>query len=173
MAYGPSKTSALQTAVNAAVTLVAAEVGAGLIPDQQAAMARYDEVKDKLRDELFAQVDAEVSSSPPRQSFGTQQRSSKPFSVEDARGTVLNFGAFKGLTLGDVEKLTAEEAEGYGYKDKDGKGKPGIQWIRWAAGNTEPKAAFIRARAQAIVDDLGLVPVVPGDVHRTLNAIAQ
>lgn len=155
---GPSKTSALQTSFNAAATVVAAELNAGIIKDQKDVADRLIALKDTIFGELSTTVDSDVASAP---SYSGNGSAAKPaarqnFSVQDARDTVLNYGKFKGCTLGDVLLMDGKEGGGYGYVGKDGNGRPGVDWLKWAANNTDAKVAFIAQRAAAVLADAGV-----------------
>lgn len=172
MAYGPSKTSALQTAVNAAVTLVAAELTAGLVADKAEVEAEFEKYRDKFKEELFASVAEEAAAAPqssaPRGGGGGGGPRAV-VSVDEAKATVLNFGAFKGVTLGEVASMTGAETQGYGFTNKAGDGRPGIEWLKWAAGNNDPKARFIGVRAQAILDSMGALNLADDRLLRDLS----
>lgn len=155
MAYRVSKTSALQTAVKAAVDIALAELNAGLITDHDGVMNLIGELRDDFATQLFEEVDrdnalldAEAISTPRRGGGGGG--GNKPFSADEAADTVLNFGKFKGLTLGQVYGMTDTECAAY---TQGAYSKAGADWLRWAAANKDPKAGFIRPRAQAVLDN--------------------
>lgn len=155
---GPSKTSALQTSFNAAATVVAAELNAGIIKDQKDVADRLIALKDTIFGELSTTVDTEVGTqavTSRSNGNGSAPRGGN-FSVQDARDTVLNYGKFKGCTLGDVLLMDGKEGGGYGYVGKDGNGRPGVDWLKWAANNTDAKVAFIAQRAAAVLADAGV-----------------
>lgn len=149
MAYSIGKTSALQTAIKAGVDIAIAEYSAGHL--QGSIMDRVHAVADELKVELFAQADEDnaASSSAPRTGGGTAGFKGT-ISLEDSRDMVLNFGAFKGMTLGDVVVMTADEAIAY----TNGKyTRPGLEWVKWCSSNRDPKGAFAAARAKVMLDD--------------------
>ncbi|MEM2973347.1 MAG: hypothetical protein QXS50_04275 [Candidatus Caldarchaeum sp.] len=154
MAYRVSKTSALQTAIKAAVDIAIAELNAGLVNNHDEVMALVDSLKQQFTDELYPMVEEDnalQAASDAAASRSTGGSSRPPVSLQDALNTVLNFGAFKGLTLGDVANMDATETATY----TQGKySKSGVEWLKWAAGNKDPKAAFIRVRAQKVLDSL-------------------
>ena len=149
MTFQKDETGILQTSVNAAATLTAAEMAAGIIKSHDAAVKRLGE----FRDELFASLNearlrdnemfkAEEAAAPPKRA--SNRGTSKPSGGNtgggdiDSPGTVAfkGKGKFAGLTVAEVYALTAEEAgDGYDYKDRDGNNKPGSEYIEWCAGN--------------------------------------
>lgn len=149
MTFQKDETGILQTSVNAAATLTAAEMNAGIIKSHDAATKRLGEYVDSL----FAKLDearvrdnemfkAEEAASPaPRKSSGGRKPSgggSTGGGDIDNPGSVAfkGKGKFAGLTVSEVYALTAEEAgDGYDYKDKQGNSKPGSEYIEWCAGN--------------------------------------
>jgi len=163
VAYVTGKTSVLQTATKAAQDIVSAEVGAGILKSQAKVDERFAEIRDREFAIMAAQVDADnelfaANDDGKRKSSGGSKGGSKgggkggALTVEDARATVLNYGAFKDLTMGQVEALSAEEAGEYGYpKDAPGT-KTGLDWLQWAAKNTDPKASFAQKRAALIIE---------------------
>ncbi len=158
MAYSIGKTSALQTAVKAGVDIALAELQAGILTTHDDVMARFGEVKEELKVELLAQVEddiiqAGVQQSAPRSSGGGTgggTPSGAPFTLDDAKNLVLNFGAFKGLTLGDVITMSAQDAQAYSggsYK------RSGLDWVKWCASNKDPKGKFASERAALVLAD--------------------
>lgn len=151
MAYSTGKTSALQTAIKAGVDIALAEFQAnGSVGD---IMQRVHEVADELKVELFAQVDEDnkaTASSGGGGGGGFGRTGGQGITVQDAKDMVLNFGAFKGMTLGDVVTMTADEATAY----TNGKyTRAGLEWVKWCSSNRDPKGAFAAARAKALLDD--------------------
>lgn len=159
MAFQKDKTGAKQTAINAAATVTAALVSAGVIKSASAAMETMAEVRDSIFEDIAVTVDADnamfrendtgsTSKSGGRggnrKSGGNSGRGGS-ISLSDARGTDLKFGAFKGLTLGEVVKMTEDDADEYGYK---GSGK---KYIRWLA-SEQNENDYMRRRAQVIID---------------------
>lgn len=149
MAYQSSKTSALQTAIKAAVDLAVAEVNAGFINDQDAIVGRVGVLKDAFAAELYAQVDADnaaASSAAP----GSNASRSFHGGADEARDMVLNFGAFKGMTLGNVLTMTGDEVKAYTTGKRT---TPGIDYLKWLSANKDPKANFAATRAKVVLDD--------------------
>lgn len=156
MAYSVGKTSALQTAVKAGVDIALAEYAAAVAAGgpTPSILDRVNEVKDMLKVELFAQVDednkAVVSTSGGSYGAGGQRQAGGPVTLDDAKGMVLNFGAFKGMTLGDVLVMTKEEATAY----TGGKySRSGLDYVKWMSTNKDPKGAHSAARAKVVLDD--------------------
>lgn len=159
MAYTSGKTSALQTAIKAGVDIAIAEYTAAAANGNPTIniMARVNEVKDELKAELFAEVErdnAAIAASPaPQRSFGgggnTGAAGSRgPVDLAEANGMVLNFGAFKGLTIGDVLNMSASDAKAYTSGNDKPYTKPGHEWVKWCSENKDPKGAFASARAK-------------------------
>lgn len=154
MAYSTGKTSALQTAIKAAVDIAIAEFNAEaeaghLLPD---ILKRVQEVKDTLTPELFAQVDEDnaASSAPARTSSRPAASNAAGITAQDAKDMVLNFGAFKGMSLGDVIVMTKDEASAYTSGKYE---RPGLEYVKWMSTNRDPKGAFAAARAKVILAD--------------------
>lgn len=147
MAYTSNKTSALQTAIKAAVDLAVAEVNAGFITDQDAILVRVGVLKDSFAAELYAQVDEDNKGTT-----GSTAPAGRGFSggTDEARNMVLNFGAFKGMTLGDVLVMSGDEVKAYTTGKRT---TPGIDYLKWLAANKDPKANFAATRAKAVLDD--------------------
>jgi hypothetical protein len=157
MAYSISETSAMQTAVKAASDIVVALVNT--------AQLEAEHIKDTLDEyvqfvyttflvpalERDRQAAPDTTATRPfggRRDGGRQQETVTP---DDAENTVINFGAFKGLTLGAVSRMTANEAREY----TDGKyTRTGQSYLKWLLNDTEPARAFIRARAKVVLDNM-------------------
>jgi hypothetical protein len=155
MAYGPSRTSALQTAYNAAATIVAAELSAGLIASSENVLVELAALKDTIFGEISAVVEEEdVSAAVNSGTYGlpngggSSRGFNPPSSKDEALNTKLTFGKFKGLTIGETMQLSDQQAAGYGYVDKAGNPKTGLQWLEWVSKNDKPEAARIRAAAE-------------------------
>jgi len=148
MAYQSNKTSALQTAIKAAVDLAVAEVNAGFITDQDAILVRVGVLKDSFAAELYAQVDADNLNATG--STAPAARGGFSGGTDEARNMVLNFGAFKGMTLGDVLVMSGDEVKAYTTGKRT---TPGIDYLKWLAANKDPKANFAATRAKAVLDD--------------------
>lgn len=164
MAYVTGKTNVLQSAIKAAAELTSAEVAAGITgPSQEEVQARFNQLRGPLFEELAAQVDADNALFAANDSGSSKGGGSKRSSggkgsagggeptLDEAKDMVLNFGAFKTVTLGEVLGLTAEQAADYGYGEGD---KDGRAYITWLANNKDPKAGFAAKRAKVIIDAL-------------------
>lgn len=141
----------MQTAVNGAVTLAAAYVQAGLVSSIEEAQAAFN----SERESIFATLSAQSNEAPaPAKSVGgtggAKSGGGKQFTADEARGIDLIFGKFKGVTLGELEGMTAAQTAEYGYGEGD---KPGIQYLKYLANNEDPKGSFIRKAASAILEE--------------------
>lgn len=148
----------MQTAVNAATTLASAYVNAGLVSTIEEAKSAFDSERTSIFELLKAVPNAEAPRSGG--SYGGQRRSGGgggSVTAADARMVVLKFGKFgpadrvdgtrfEGFTLGELEAMSAEEAEKY----KPGNG-PGVKYLEWLSKNEQNP--FIAKRAKAILDD--------------------
>ena len=158
MAYSTGKTSALQTAIKAGTDIAIALFNAASPAEQKKfdVIAKVHELADDLKLELFAQVDADNAKTATSTPFTTQKdwdgprKSGGNITLEDAKGLVLNFGAFKGLTIGDVITMSATEASAYTAGKYT---RPGFDYVKWMSGNKDPKAAFSQARASIVFDN--------------------
>jgi hypothetical protein len=155
MAYSTGKTSALQTAIKAGVDIALAEYAAELATGAptQDILFRVHQIADELKVELFAQVDEDnqsTSAASGSAGFRGTARADSPVSGEDAKSLVLNFGAFRGMTIGDVLLMTADETKAYtGGKYL----RTGLDYIKWMATNKDPKGAFAAKRAKVALDE--------------------
>lgn len=166
MAYRQLFTGIKQTAYNVAGSIVAAEIAAGIV-DVKKVKARLSELAGLVFEdlsevvasdnEILAAEDAREAKSAPKRSYnggGGYSKSSggggggrSSVTPESARETTLNFGAFKGLTLGEVFEMSANDAAGYGYGD--GK-KNGKQYVAWLAKNEDNR--FMMDRAKVLIE---------------------
>lgn len=167
MAYRQLFTGIKQTAYNVAGSVVAAEIAAGLLKANEV-QARLLEIADLLFEDLSQVVESDnkileaedakdASTSKPRssgnwgggknRSYGGGGGSNRSVTAESARDTTLNFGAFKGLTLGEVFDMSADDAAAYGYGD--GK-KTGKQYVTWLSKNEDNK--FMQDRARVLIE---------------------
>jgi hypothetical protein len=161
MAYTQSKTSALQTAIKASVDLAVAFLNAGIIGTQDEVNAVMGDYQDQFTAALYPMVDADnaaiAKSGGSGGGFRSNNRagggSNSTFSAQEAADTVLNFGAFQGLTIGQVYAMDASEAAAYSTSVGKTYTKSGQDWLRWAAANKDPKGNFVRVRAQAVLDN--------------------
>lgn len=159
MAYIKDKTGVRQTATNAAVNLVTAFVGAGFIETQAKALDEFLTIRNGIFDDLAAVVDQDNAAfaeaeknAPPKKSWGGKPKGGsggggKVFkgNAEAAANLELNFGKFKGVTLGNVAAMSADEAAEYGHGEGD---KPGLTYVKWLSTNENNKYA---AEAAALV----------------------
>ena len=163
MAYTTGKTSALQTAIKAAVDIALAEFNAAVAAGAPtpSIMDRVVELRDQLKVDLFEQVDednavvaAQPQSCVPPQDLRGWGRGRKPSgpapTLEEAKVAVLNFGMFKGMTFESVCAMTSDEVKAYTNGKRDG---GGVKYIQWLAGSTKPEQAWARARAKLVLDD--------------------
>ncbi len=146
-----SKANLRQTSYNVAATLVAAEVQAGLLTAdvREAFHALADDVYAKLLKEFEEQN--ETSTREVRPTGGatrSAQRSFEDNGLDAALSVQLNYGAFKGLTLGEVLKMSPQQAAEYGYGDGNKSGRDYIRWL--AAPHQENK--FLQRRARTIIE---------------------
>jgi hypothetical protein len=156
MAYSISETSAMQTAVKAASDIVVALVNTAQLEAEHIKETMDEYVQFVYTTFLVPALERDRQAAPdtpaPRpfggRRDGGQQEAITP---EDAENTVINFGAFKGLTLGAVSRMTASEAREY----TDGKyTRTGQSYLKWLLNDTEPARAFIRARAKVVLDNM-------------------
>ena len=160
--YQQGKTGALQTAVNAAATIVAAEISVQLVTISP--QGRFDTLKDAIFAELSKQVDAdnalfkaEAESSPKATSSKYNKTATEvqhssgsnngAITLQKAQDLVLNFGAFKGMTLQEVWEASASEAADRGYGEGD---KTGRKYVTWLTGNERNE--YVAKHAQGLVD---------------------
>lgn len=166
MGFRKDKTTVAQTAANNAGNIVAALATAGIVKTAAAAQKAFDELYGGFYgplaevvdadNEMFAEQEkADAKSGGGRSSSrsggsrkGGSGGSAAP-SLQDSLDMVLNFGAFKTLTLSEVLDLDAEGAQEYGYGEGD---KTGRQYVEWLAKNTDPKAKYAATRAAVIVE---------------------
>lgn len=165
MAYQVSKTSALQTAIKAGVDIAVAELNAGIISTHDELVERVREMEAEFVGALYPLVEADNANmaAQPAPSYAKPSAGSggggasshgggsNGFSPTDAAQTVLTYGAFKGLTIEQIFALTPAEATTYSQSvGKDYK-RAGKEWLKWASENDDPKAAFIKVRAEAFL----------------------
>jgi len=147
MTFQKDETGIRQTSVNAAATLTAAEVNAGIIKSHDTVAKRFTE----LSDDIFATLDearvrdnemfkAEEQAAPAKKSYPAKKTGSTGGGggdIDDPGSVAFKGkGKFAGLTVAEVFALTAEEAgSAYSYTDKEGNAKPGSAYIEWCAGN--------------------------------------
>lgn len=151
MAYQVSKTSALQTAIKGSVDIAVAFLNAGIISTRDEFDNVLGDYQDAFTAALYPMVDADNANMGSNGGAGGGRQSG--FTPQEAADTVLNFGAFQGLTLGQVYHLTASEAQAYSTSVGKAYNKSGVDWLRWAAANKDAKAQFIAKRAQAVLDN--------------------
>lgn len=161
MTYQKDQTGILQTATKAAADLTSAELAAGIIKSHDTAVKRFDELREHVLVDLKAAVDAdnamfkaEEASAPAK---GSRKKSSGSSGggggTIDAPGAVelKGNGKFAGLTVDEVFALSGEEAEAYGYVDKEGIGKPGSLYVQWLT--TNDKNPFMQKVANAFLEE--------------------
>ena len=169
VAYQSGKTGALQTAVNAAATITAAYIGATEDPNQVKDLVDINGVFEGIKAGLFAELSAQVDAdnalfkaeaeSAPKATGGSSRRAGSTggtgagaapngaITLEKAKDLVLNFGAFKGMTLQEVWEASASEAADRGYGEGD---KTGKKYVTWLTGNE--RNAYVASHAQVLVD---------------------
>lgn len=160
------RSSLKQTASNNAATIVAAEVGAGLL--QEDVDERFHQLVADIFEELeaAAKQDDEAyegkgdSEKPARKSSskssssrskktggGSRSKSSGKVTLEDALSMELSYGAFEGETLEAVLGFDADTCDSdYGYGDGERDGRDYIAWLA----SDKNKNDFTRRRAQLI-----------------------
>lgn len=161
--FRKDRTTAAQTAANGAATVTASLVTAGVIDNEDTALAFHAKLYSQTFAELGGVVDAdnamfaEVEASQPKQANRGSQRSgggnsggSK--SSKPAGEVELIFGAFKGLTLNEVYDLGEEQCAEYGYPKADPGSKTGRDYIVWLSKNEDEKASFIRGKALELLE---------------------
>lgn len=148
MAGNTTTANLMQTAVNAAATLTAAFVNAGIAGDRSEAEGVFA----GFRDSIFETLTAQPNEAPKGSSGGGSKGGSGGSSItpEEARGTELKHGKFAGETLGKVLGLSATEAAEYGYGEGDKSGRDYVKWL-----TTNDKNPFIQRRAKLLLPDEG------------------
>jgi hypothetical protein len=145
MAGNTTTANLMQTAVNAASTLVAAYVGGGLIDSVEAAREAFN----AERDAIFATLGAQPNEAP-KSSGGSGSSGGSSITVEDARNTEVKHGKFAGVLLGTVFDMPASKAAEYEYGEGD---KSGKDYVRWLSGND--KNPFLQRRAKVLLEAAG------------------
>lgn len=144
-----TKANLRQTAFNVAATLTAAEVGAGFHADLGSARQAFYAVAEEVFQKLVEEHEAEAASEPERRAAGVRGAAgARGDDVETALATELKYGAFKGLTLGQVLGLSPKECAEYGYGDGNRTGRDYIAWL--ASPQQENK--FLQKRARVIIE---------------------
>jgi hypothetical protein len=141
----------MQTAINGAVTLTSAFVAAGFVSDIDEARSVFE----KERDSIFETLGSQPNEQPARASGGSRSSGGgskgsgggKQFTADEARNIDLIFGKFKGVTLGELENMSASDTEEYGYE------KGGLAYLKYLANNDDPKGGFIKRAASAILEE--------------------
>lgn len=175
--YRKDKTGSAQTAANASAVLVSAF--ADCFDSFKDATEAYHQLREAIFEDLSVVVDADNAvfeaaengssngsskGSSSRKSSGSS-RSSKTgggskrrsgggsVSLDDALDLELNFGSFKGETLGFVLGLSADACDAdYAYGDRE---RDGRDYISWLAGGSN-KNEFVQKRARVIADEEGI-----------------
>jgi hypothetical protein len=159
-----------QTATNAAATVTAAMVSAGVIGAGDSAVA---EKFSAVRAEALEFLDNIAASSPApaqqQQRGGGQRRQGggqgSSITLEASLAMDLTGGKFKGKTLGELLKMSAQEAfDTYGYQDRDGNPRSGRDYVDYLASELNPNE-FSRRRAIKVIEGVrsGEVQVSDGD----------
>jgi hypothetical protein len=160
MAFQKDKTTAAQTAANGAAEIVAALVTAGVLKTTAKADEYFDarftatldlldpivEADNEMFREQAGSGDGETSTKKRRSSKSSGSRSNGKITVKQARELELNGGMFKGLTLGEVVDMSADDAEEYGARE----GQSGKNYVKFLA-STKNRNAFVRKFAKVLV----------------------
>lgn len=154
MAFRAGKTGARQTAVNAGATITAALIQAKLIGSADEALGVLETTRDQVFDDLVAyvaednQVFEAAEKAAPRKSTSARTTGGKNGSGGDktikadaARDMELTWGKFKGVTLGELETMSVEDAEEYGYD------KSGLDYLKYLSRNDSNEFMAVRATA--------------------------
>ena len=160
MAFQVSRTSARQTALKAGADIAIAELNAGFITSREELVERVSELRDEFYADLEGAIASDEAALPSGGMGGSFQRGGQGSSgprVEDMTDdevldTVVNFGAFKGLTYGEVRDMNEAEAATYSASQGKSYTKSGRDWLRWSAANKDPKARKSSALAQRTLD---------------------
>lgn len=145
MAFGPSITSARQTATNAAAQLVAA----GLTLED--VKENFDAIRTFIFEDLQTFIKQETESAPAQRSSAAGNGRGSA-SVSNPGDLVINWGAFKGMSLGAIATMSAADAKAESAKNGKSYDKPGVKYIEYLANNKDPKASYVRKYAQAFLD---------------------
>jgi hypothetical protein len=155
MAFRAGKTGARQTAVNAAATITSALIGQGVLIDAEDVIAKLTSIRDELFDDLVAYVAEDnetfeaAEKAAPKRSGGSRPTGGKngsggkAISADTAREVELTWGKFKGVTLGELESMSVEDAEEYGYD------KSGLDYLKYLSRNDSND--FMATRATSIL----------------------
>lgn len=163
MAYQKDKTGSLQTATNAATSLVVAAIQSGVfLPDAddlaESIFAEVDALTEQLFQPLAAQVDKDnemfkaEDDSPTRSSGGGGNRKGGRGpkgggkggrKVETDGSMELSWGAFKGYTIAEIYEMSAQDVEDNAI-EYEGSGK---KYVNWLSGNKQNDYAASRAEA--------------------------
>ena len=157
-----------QTAANAAATMTAALVTAGIVDTEVAAAKSFATLRDTIFNDLNLQVtednktlESEEAKAPKTGGGGARRKPQGGEAPKGAGGdTVVSFGAFKGQTIAQIAAMSAAEAKEYG-EALVGDGwagnpyaKPGSKYVEYLAGSTKAELSFISAQAQSYLDEL-------------------
>src|SRR2546423_781062 len=111
-----------QTAYRAAAEMTAAEVMTGILSNLEEIRSSFYGFA-KIREERLMEGIPQDAPPQPRRSGGGQRRSSgggsRSVDADTARQTKFTWGAFEGLSVGEVFDLSAEDAAKYGYGDEE------------------------------------------------------
>jgi hypothetical protein len=177
MAFRKDKTTAAQTAANVAGAVASAALTKGVVQHADEAAENAVVVFDALFERLgpvveadnivFAEAEGESAAKPAksggnRSTSGSRTRKTSgggrkggrgKVTLEDALSTELIYGAFEGVTLGNLVNISVDEAEesyGYGEGERDGR-----DYIAWLAGDTNENE-YTQLRARLIADAEGI-----------------
>lgn len=165
MAFRKDQTGVAQTAANTAATLVSAAIQAGIITRMDEAQATFDELRkstfETLREVVeadnlvFEAAEAAAPKTQPRRAYGGGGGGGgyKAPSLDDALGTDLSFGKFKGVTLGELAKMTATETDEYGYEGPGTKYLTYLSKLDQVEDGKKPNP-FIASRAKVVLASL-------------------
>jgi hypothetical protein len=160
MAYQKTRTEGYQTSTNVAAELTAALVAQGAVEaTASAVIGTVREIRDALFSDIIVITDADnamlqaEAAKAPASTSGESRRAtsadgngkgSHTFTKDEGLALSMNFGKFKGMTVGDILNLSASEAEKYGYTTG-----PGRTWVEWLAQDEEPKRDYAKRAAVA------------------------
>lgn len=178
MAYRKDKTGSLQTATNVAGAVVQTLIEAGAIKFAASKKAdvvieetfgHIDDLTQRIFTPLAEQVDADNAlfeeaekeeaksgRSAGRSSGNAGRRSSgggggggsSKVSLEDASATELTWGAFKGISLGEIAEMSKRDVEDAGV-DYAGSGK---RYLAWLSKNQDNN--YMASRAKVVLASL-------------------
>jgi hypothetical protein len=166
MAFRKDQTGVAQTAANTAATVVAAAITAGVITSMEDAKTEFDSIRLSTFTDLktiveadnvvFAEAEANAPA-PQRRSTGGGGKPSggyAPPSLDQALSCDLSFGKFKGVTLGELAKMSKADTSEYGYETGDGvKYLTYLSTLDKVEDGKKPNT-FIASRAKVVLESL-------------------